>query len=294
MTLPIDPKLQDDYDRWLKRLGEDLFAGHTTVGVFDVLRAHYLIVDYFVKEGYGVGGIGPRDATLLCSTVGRQIPSFGGLSKWNDDLDKCATLFWGLIKNHVFHDGNKRTALLTLLLHLWRLNRTLEENVKQKDLELLALRIAKNTLDEYKDFEQFSKKADAEILFISRFLRKATRRLDKKDYLITYHDLHTILQRFDFQLANPSKNHIDVIKVEQNRRLTLRGIVNETLTRRVGVIAFPGWTRQVSKPEIRKVRELTNLVAERGYDSDVFFRGASPLGALIDQYRGPLERLANK
>lgn len=294
MTLPIDPTLQEDYQRWVAKIGEDMFAGYATIGVFDILRAHYLIVDYFIKEGYGIGGMGPRDMTLLCSTAGRQIPSFQGANKWHEDLEICATLFWGLIKNHVFHDGNKRTALLTLLLHLWRIGRTPADNVKQKDLETLALRVAMNSLGEYKEFAQFTKREDPEVRFISSFLRKNTRKVDKKEYLITYNELSTILQNFGYELDNPSKQHIDVLKVGIEKVLTLRGFVTRKTTRRVGVIAFPGWTRQVPKSEINKVRNMTKLTVENGHDSEVFFHGASPLGALIDQYKGPLERLANK
>ena len=55
--------------------------------------------------------IGVRDLNLLGSAIGRQSASFGGKTKYTNPVDICATLFYGLVKNHSFSDGNKRTAL---------------------------------------------------------------------------------------------------------------------------------------------------------------------------------------
>ena len=45
MMKHILPELQEDYERWLSKLDdEDPCAGATTIGICDVLRAHYLVV----------------------------------------------------------------------------------------------------------------------------------------------------------------------------------------------------------------------------------------------------------
>jgi prophage maintenance system killer protein len=289
LDLHINPYLEADLDRWIKEFGDDPFKGPKMLGAVDVLHAHYLIVDYFLNVGDGIGGVGPRDANLLGSTLGRQKSGFGDFTKWNNELDICATLFWGLIKNHVFHDGNKRTAFLSLLYHLWIIGRVPEAS--QKDFETLALRVANNSLFEYVAYKDFKKKLDPEVHFIAYFLKRNTRKIDRRNYMITYRELSAILQRFDFAMRNPEKNAIDIVKIENVKKIFREP---EIVEKRIGSLSFPGWTREVGKSEIDKVRKLTKLTPENGIDSEVFFRGAFPLSALIDRYKNLLERLADR
>src|SRR5262245_60894950 len=113
------PEVLAEYERWRAQLGsDDPYAGRDTLGIHDVLREHFLIQDFFYREGQGMGGIGPKSLNLLHSAVSRQC-----IGKWTDKFDICATLLYGLVKNHPFHDANKRTAFLCALLHLYRQGR---------------------------------------------------------------------------------------------------------------------------------------------------------------------------
>lgn len=288
----IIKELYDDYQRWIEKIEEDPYSGKGKVGIKDVLRAHYLIVDYFAREhGEGIGGVGPKDINLLHSALSRQTTGYSGLRKWNSDFDICATLFYGLIKNHPFHDANKRTAFLTLLYHLRLINRT--PDAKQKDFETLAVRIASNKLEEYKYSSRYKNLPDWEVCLISQFLRKNTRSINKNEYLITYRDLNTILQRFSFGMVNPNNNHIEIVRFQEETV----GLIRRDkiiVQKRIMVIGFPGWSRQVGIEDLKKVRKLTGLNPDNGVDSEVFFRGAEPFNALIWQFQGPLKRLADK
>src|SRR5258708_5167506 len=110
MDLSNEP-LKEEYERWKNEIGpNDPYDGPTTIGIHDVLRAHFLLLDFFTTEvGDGIGGIGPRELNLLHSAVSRQTAGFGGHAKYSDKYEVCATLFFGLIMNHPFHDANKRT-----------------------------------------------------------------------------------------------------------------------------------------------------------------------------------------
>ena len=295
--LDILPHLREDYERWANQIGNDPFQGPRTVGILETLRAHYLIIDYFYqnREGDGIGGIGPKDINLLASAMNRQFSSFGSAARWSHELDVCATLFYGLVKNHAFYDANKRTALLVLLFHLWKLGRA--PDIRQKELENLAVRVASNSLRDYKhEYDRFHNKDDCDILFISDFIRKNTREMNKRSYMVTYRELNALLLDFGYKLGNQDRASIDVIKIEERKvfKFRLLRTEKEIIERKLGSIAFPGWTREVKKVDISKVRRLTGLTPEKGFDSDVFFKGASPLSTLIDRYREPLERLANK
>lgn len=288
----ILPELVEDFERVSKEIGSELYRGKNTVGIYDVLKAHYLIVDKFAREGEGIGGVGPRDVNLLHSTLSRQVTGFSGRQKWQGDLDICATLFFGLVKNHAFYDGNKRTALLTLLFHLWKLGRV--PTIKQKRLEQLALRTAMNQLALYNSYARFQKFKDRDVMFLSHFLHKNTRKQDRRTYMITYRQLDIILRKFNFKLANPSKNFIDVVREEEVltwRKFRLERTLKET---RVAHIPFPGMNKQVCTRDIKYVRKATGLTAKNGIDSAVFFKDADPLNVLVHQYGGVLRRLADK
>lgn len=88
--------------------------------------------------------IGVRDTNLLGSAIGRQNIRFGGKTKYTDKIDICATLFFGLVKNHSFSDGNKRTALLILLYQLGLFGYM--PNVSQKKFEKLVVSVAANKI----------------------------------------------------------------------------------------------------------------------------------------------------
>lgn len=142
-------------DRFLEQIKYDPFYSRKTMGLKDVLLIHFELLRYFAEIGEGVGGIGPKDMKLLESALSRQFTQFDGHVKWKGDLELCATLCYGLVKNHPFHDANKRTAFLTLIIHLARIGRT--PSVSGDFFEDLMVQIAENTLlsncqDSKKDF----------------------------------------------------------------------------------------------------------------------------------------------
>ena len=110
----FDQQVADEYARWCEKVGEhDPYAGENTVGIHEVLRAHFLIVDHFMHHTNleGIGGVGPRDIDMLHSALHRQFSGFGGIDKWKTNYELMATVFFGLIKGHPFFDANKRTVL---------------------------------------------------------------------------------------------------------------------------------------------------------------------------------------
>ena len=118
-----DPSIQAEYDRLIADLPEQEGLCAPLCGVYDALAAYFALADFFTDPENGEVEdmlIGLRSADLLGSALGRQAVSFGGAVKYREPLDIVATLFFGMVKNHPFSDGNKRTALLLLLLGLYR------------------------------------------------------------------------------------------------------------------------------------------------------------------------------
>jgi death-on-curing protein len=286
--------LKGEYDRWVKLLnGQDPYCSQFTCGIHEVLRAHFLIADFFLDNDYGIGGVGPKSLDLLHSAIYRQFVSFGGIEKWPGKYEKCATLLFGIVKDHPFHDANKRTALLVTLYQLDRINRT--PRISQKEFEDFFVDVADNRLSKYRRHQDLAAKVeDADVQFIADFLQRNTREIDRRSYTITFSQLNQLLQKYGYELVNPSGNFIDVVKVEWERKYL--GVVGPAVRKeyRVERIGFPGWKRQVGKGALKSVRRATGLTQERGYDSAAFYQGLDPLYSLIDIYSEPLRRLADR
>ena len=64
------------------------------------------------------GSPGLRDEGLLESALSAPFQSFGGTSAYPSLQKKAARLGYGLVKNHPFVDGNKRTGAHVMLVFL--------------------------------------------------------------------------------------------------------------------------------------------------------------------------------
>ena len=64
------------------------------------------------------GSPGLRDEGLLESALSALFQSFGGTSAYPSLQQKAARLGYGLVKNHPFVDGNKRTGAHVMLVFL--------------------------------------------------------------------------------------------------------------------------------------------------------------------------------
>jgi len=287
-----DPAAEREYAYWCAQIKElDVPSVDGIVSVHDVLRAHFLLADYFSAIGEGLGGVGPRDLNLLHSAVLRQVAGYGGHRKWTTPHDVCATLFFGLVKNHPFHDANKRTGLLAALYHLHINGRA--PTIFQRDLEQLTLAVAEDTLDQYSGFARFAEHTDPEVAFLGWYLRRSTREIDKNHYIVTYRELDRVLHRFEARLANPDRNTIDVMMMVEERHGFFAN-KRRKVEKRVLNIGFPDWNTEVARKDLKKIREATGLVPERGYDSQVLFKDADPLHGLIASYSPLLKRLADR
>ena len=106
------------------------------------------IHESLVKKTGGINGV--RDEKLFDSALCAPFQQFGGNALYPDIFDKASQLCYGLIENHPFLDGNKRTGVHMALLFL-KLNG--EKLVyTQKDLSEFGWAIAsgKKTKDQIK------------------------------------------------------------------------------------------------------------------------------------------------
>lgn len=291
--LELEPEITQEFLRFTSDYSEPAALAAPCLSVHDVMKAHFQIANHFYLEGSGIGGIGPKDMNMLESTVFRQVTGFGGAMKWTQPFDISATLYYGIIKNHCFHDANKRTAFLTILYQLYQSNYC--PKVSEKEIEDFTVDVAEDQLSKYNRYRDLLKSGDEdpEVKFISFWFKKRCRRLDKKKYTITYRELQKILNRYGYHLENPDGNYIDVISYKTEK--TLFGFGKpKTIANRVLKIGFPRWTAQVFDETIKQVRQACNLSHKDGVDSGAFFHGLDPIQSLITTYNDPLMRLADR
>ncbi|MBV6863797.1 MULTISPECIES: type II toxin-antitoxin system death-on-curing family toxin [Xanthomonas] len=284
-------EISDEYLRWACQVDDDdKYHTQETIGILDVLRAHFLIADYFFGKEAGMGGIGPRDMNMLHSAVYRQFVAYGGISKWKNTYERYATLIFGLVTDHPFHDANKRTGLLIYLYALHKMNRYPTNG--QKEMEDFMVEVAERSLTKYRRMKDLQKREeDADVLFIADYLKRNSRERDSRYYTITYHELDRKLRDFGHCLSNPNKNYIDLVRIDHVREFGIFGKRKEKMVK-IAQIGFPGWKSQVGKGAISSVRRAAKLNPENGVDSAMFYRGSDPMNTLIAQYEGPLQRLA--
>jgi death-on-curing protein len=74
----------------------------------EVISAHY----FMMRKMNDADQSGVKDHGLLESAVHRPQQSIFGEDAYPDLFEKAAALLESLVKNHCFHNGNKRTAYL--------------------------------------------------------------------------------------------------------------------------------------------------------------------------------------
>lgn len=94
------------------------------------------------------GSPGLRDEGLLESALSAPFQSFGGTSAYPSLQQKAARLGYGLVKNHPFVDGNKRTGAHVMLVFL-AVN-GVEPRYTQQELVDIILQMASGE-DRYED-----------------------------------------------------------------------------------------------------------------------------------------------
>ncbi|MDH3976704.1 MAG: type II toxin-antitoxin system death-on-curing family toxin [Deltaproteobacteria bacterium] len=102
-----------------------------------------LFIHYRLIEETG-GRHGVRDLKLLLSALARPDATFDGSDLYGDIFTKAAALMHGMIKNHPFVDGNKRTAITASSLFLLRKGYKLETS--NDELHSFTLKVASENI----------------------------------------------------------------------------------------------------------------------------------------------------
>lgn len=291
--------IRQEYERY-RNLYPDLDEVRPPLmNVSDVLRAYFILADYF-SDTTADGEVekmlvGVRDMNLMISALGRQVVSFDGRVKYSQPLDICATLFFGLVKNHAFTDGNKRTALLTLLYQLDQYGYC--PSAPQKEFEKLVVAVASNTLPlkyeklwKHTPQKQQTDITDHSVYVISALLRRMTKRKDNTFHL----DIPTRDFVYAIKKIDGCSCMIEGSKIKLQRCIKRKKwIFQTTYETKNFSVSYRGDTRPIKAGTMREALEQLELY-DQFPDYQSFIEGVDPRYMLIQQFEAPLRRLKDK
>ena len=214
----------------------------------------------------------PLHPDKLASAVFRQSTGAGGLYKYNTVAEVGATLFYGVAMSHAFENGNKRTALVSLLVFLDK-NKTLLVGVGEDDLYELARSVASH---EIPVAPSEARTVDAEVRAVAAWIRARTRPRVLGDTVIQFKELCAVLEELGCQFDRPEGNFIKI--------------------KRAGHVVKTGRPRadfQVQVGEVKRIRRALKLDEVHGIDSAGFYSLDEKVDKFVNVYRNLMKRLAD-
>jgi len=250
----------------------------------EVKSIHFALVKDFVAHDDPIDSPGPRDEHLLASAVFRPQTSIGSQLKYPTVEMAAAALLHSLVHNHPFHNGNKRTALVAMLMFL-------DENglmltCSEEDLFKFVLQVAQHRITN----PHPNGLADREVIAIAEWLHQNCRNIERGDRPLQFRKLRQILSRYDCEFEHGTNGS----KLKITRTVKKQGTFGRVRLQKLSTnIFYGGEGREVRQNSINKVRSDLELNEDHGIDSAGFY-DESPfcVDDFIVQYRKTLRRLA--
>lgn len=251
----------------------------------EVERVHCAIVEDFARDPDPIAPSGVRSKNLLASAVHRPSTVLDETAKYPTVEMAAAALLHALVHNHPFHNGNKRTALVTMLVFL-------DENgiiltCDEDQIFKLVLQLAQHALVKGPRGEL----PDREVLAVASWLKDHSRLIEKGDRSIQWRRLQRILTDYgcSFEFATGG-NRINISRVVSHKTRFLGRRRNHTLRTQT---FYGDQGREINKNTVNKIRHDLHLDEEHGMDSSAFYdRGPISPSEFIVRYRKTLKRLA--
>lgn len=207
---------------------------------------HSFLCDYYKGSDDPISPPGIKDLALLESACGRPFATAGGRDAFDSVYKKGAALFHGIISNHCFYNGNKRTALLASLYFLGENNLWLErcddESMFDFTRRIASHEICKNRSDE--------------VSVIADWLEHNSRRIVKGEKRLNFISLRDILNNFDYYLIDEGQFAFIYHNGEQVERVLKKG--------KQGM-------EEYDQTYISELRKRLGLTPDNGIDSARFY-----------------------
>lgn len=235
----------------------------------DILSIHDEVVKIFAESGDPVVPSGPKHLNLVYSAATRPQTSLFDVDKYTTINQKAAALFHSLITNHAFHNGNKRTALVSLLVFLHSNDHRIL--IEDDSLFDFVIAVADNQIEKQTE----SGHPDEVIAEITKWLSKYTTKIDHKAKSMRINDF------------------IDKCEVAGASVRTNKGGSHLIFGQNRKSITISGSTSEIDGAIVKRyIQKLGLSQSSTGATIDEFTEGLKPQQTLIRQYRSVLDRLA--
>ena len=249
----------------------------------EVLGIHEALVKDFALAEDPISPPGVKSPNLVSSAVHRPQTSYGGDYKYPTVEMAAAALLHSVVQNHAFHNGNKRTGLVSMLAFLDRNN--VIATCSQRELFRFTLRVAQHGLVPM----HYDHAADREVLKIAEWIRSNSRRVERGERPIPWLRLRRILGRFKCEIdhATGKGNRLDITRQVERRMRFGRRKITVLHTQ----VAYGGDGTEVERNTLNKIRNDLELDEPHGVDSQVFYEAQAEPDDFIQAYRTVLRRL---
>jgi death-on-curing protein len=237
----------------------------------EVLAVRRRMASLHIAAQDAFGRTEPADLGTLGSAVYRQYTSARGIYKYRTIEAVAANLFYGIAMGHAFENGNKRTALLSMLA-LFERNRYYLVNTSENDLYELARSVAAH---EIPIADGVARTADAEADAIAAWLKPRLRPKWFGDTAMEFKELRDHLEPHGCTFDKPEANFI---KIRHGQWVVKTG--------------YPRANFQIAVNEIKRIRRALRLDESQGIDSAVFYNLEATVDHFVNEYRDLMRRLA--
>jgi hypothetical protein len=189
----------------------------------------------------------------------------------------AAALLHSLVHNHPFHNGNKRTALVSCLVFLDVNGASIkctEDELFKFMMDVGAHRIFTVSAEDSKDSVDY---ADQEVWAIAQWVHGRVYRKTVPSRYLKFRELRSILQKYGCELGAVSGGYINI---QCGGRKTQ--------------VWYGGEGREVDISTIKKIRHDLHLDEQHGCDTAMFYNADGRLPHFITRYRKTLDLLARE
>ena len=248
----------------------------------EVLGIHNVLVQDFLDTEDPIDPPGVRDVNLLASAVYRPHTALGNTYKYRTIESAAAALLHAIILDHPFYNGNKRTALVAMLVFLDEYG--FFPIIDQDEAFKLVMQIAQHQIAP----NGFQNQTDREVITIAHWICKHTRFLELGNRPLQWRKLRRILVAYGCR-SQVSGAHIII-----ERDVTKPGSFGRKKTTHLKTnVSYGDEGRDVGKGTIKKIRYDLELDDVHGIDSHAFYSKAPDrIADFITEYRKTLRRLA--
>lgn len=253
--------------------------------VEQVLMIHDELVRDFAASRDPISPSGVKSPAMLESAVHRPDTANGNVRKYPTVEMAAAALLHALVHNHPFHNGNKRTAIVTMLAFIDDHGLLLTAN--ENELFKLVLQLAQHALVDGDRGDL----PDREVLAVAHWLRTRVRWKESGDRAIPWRELRRVLADLGCRFEPASRGQRMTVTRKLERGSTWWGRKKTTTLTSSFTNVQDG--RDVDRNLISRLRHDLQLDDAHGVDSAAFYADAelSP-SDFIRSYQGLLRRLA--